>query len=136
MFAFLSQAFSAGPTHPPHPSREAAGLPKAKPRVLYVIGRLDLGQLEISRSGSWGDAVPACAGLQLPKLAGWPSAASPWLQSHVVPSPSTGTLGCWLIPFTLYQAPMRVEVPSPGRGMRVIPQPHTLQTQSRTHGRA
>lgn len=83
VFAFLSQASSSWPTLPTHPSRHRP--PRAKPRVLCVISRLDLGHLEISWSGRWGDAVPAHAGLQLLKL----GAASPWLQIPVVPSTSS-----------------------------------------------
>lgn len=105
-----------------------AGLPKAKPRVLYVISRLDLGQLKISWSGRWGDAVPAHTRLQRPKLAGWPSAANLCLQSHVVPSHSTGSS-----PPLHTSPPQGVE--SPGRG-QWSPRPHTLQAQSWTCRRA
>lgn len=100
--------------NPPSSPVTVAGLPKAKPQALYVISRLDLGQLEISWSRRWGDAVPAHARLQLPKLAGWLGAASLWLQSHAVPSPSTGTLGCGFIPFTPHPSPMRGEVSKKG----------------------
>lgn len=57
-----------------------------------------------------------------PKLVGWLGAASLWLQSHAVPSPSTSALGHWLIPFAPHQPPMRGEVSR--KGTRVPPASH------------
>lgn len=113
--------------NPPSSPVMVAGLPKAKPQALYVISRLDLGQLAISWSRRWGDAVPAHARLQLPKLAEWLGAASPWLQSHAVPSPSISTLGCGFIPFTPHPRPMRGEISKKGTRATLTPHPSDLE---------
>lgn len=62
-FPFVSFQHLANP--PSSTLTAAAGLPKPNPEpTLCVISRLDLGQLEISWSRRWGNAVPVYAELQ------------------------------------------------------------------------